>query len=212
MKVKIKAADFHIKAAISKEMITMQNTKNSLNWLDPAKSVLLIVDIQERMMRVINEPDEVTGNTLLLMQAAKTLEIPIVATTQYVARIGELLPNIQAELNHVTPLDKLEFDCFSNDNIAEQIKNLPGNINTIIVCGIETHICIYQTVLGGLLKGYHLWVPADAVSSRTVKNYEHGLARIRDIGGVVSSSEMIIYEWLRKAGTPVFKELLPFLK
>ena len=184
----------------------------TLYRLEPEKCAVLVVDIQERMMQAIPGRGEVVKNSVLLMKAANILNIPMLATTQYAARIGELLPEAKAELGGVAPLDKLEFGCFGNAAISEAIKKLPRQINTIVVCGVETHICIYQTVLGGLLAGYRMWVPADAVNSRTEKNYQTGLARISAIGGVVANTEMIVYEWLHAAGTPAFKALLPFIK
>jgi len=180
--------------------------------LEPAQCALLVVDIQENLMRVIDNAEEVTRNTVLLQKSANVLNIPQVATTQYVARIGPLLPAVTAELGGLTPLDKLEFDCFGNAGIAAAVKGLPAAVNTLIVCGVETHICIYQTVLGALMAGFRVWVPADAVSSRKPGNKEIGLARLREMGAVVASTEMIIYEWLRKAGSPEFKALLPVLK
>ncbi|MEN8139849.1 MAG: isochorismatase family protein [Thermodesulfobacteriota bacterium] len=179
--------------------------------LDPGQCGLLVVDIQERMMRVIPGRDEVVANSVLLLKTARQLNIPVVATTQYVARIGELLPEVTAEMAEVSPLDKLEFGCFYNPAVAAQLAS-HTQVKRWIVCGVETHICIYQTVLGGLQRGYDIWVPADAVNSRTEKNYQAGLARIANIGGVVGSTEMIIYELLHRAGTPEFKALLPFLK
>ncbi len=180
--------------------------------LRPESCALMVVDIQERLMPVINGREEMTRNVVLLMKAAEVMKIPVVATTQYAARIGELLPEVQAELGDVVPLDKMEFDCFANQAIKERIKTLPRAINTLIICGVETHICIYQTVLGALLAGYRVWVPADGVSSRVVGNHETGLARIKELGATVGNTEMIIYELLHRAGTPEFKELLPFLK
>jgi len=179
--------------------------------MTPGKTGLLVVDIQERMMRVIHGNDEVVRNTVLLTKTALALNMPIVATTQYVARIGELLPEISVEMPEVTALDKLEFDCFANQDIRKKIQSYE-KIDTWIACGVESHICMYQTVCGGLNEGYTMWVPADAVSSRTPKNYETGLERIRQIGGAVGNTEMIIYELLHKAGTPEFKSLLPYLK
>ena len=179
--------------------------------LDPARTGLLVVDIQERMMRVIPEKDEVVKNSVLLLKAANILKMPIVATTQYVARIGELLPEISVEMADVTPLDKLEFGCFDNEAALKEIQS-HTSVDTWIACGVETHICMYQTVLGGLREGYTMWIPADAVNSRTQKNYQTGLDRIRQIGGAVGNTEMIIYELLHKAGTPEFKAMLPFVK
>lgn len=182
-----------------------------LKRMTPEKTGLLVVDIQERMMRVIHGHEEVARNTVLLLKTAQALNLPIVATTQYVARIGEILPEVSAEMPEVTALDKLQFDCFANEDIRKKIESYK-NIDTWIACGVETHICMYQTVFGGLANGYTMWIPADAVSSRTPKNYETGLERIRQIGGVVGNTELIIYELLHKAGTAEFKSLLPFLK
>ncbi|MBU0730728.1 MAG: isochorismatase family protein [Proteobacteria bacterium] len=184
----------------------------NLTHLKPAQCALLVVDIQERMMPVILERERVIRNSVLLMKTANTLNVPIIATTQYVAKIGALLPEIQAELNGVTPLDKFEFGCFGNKAIQKAAEALGGGVNTLIVCGVETHICIYQTVLGALKEGYNVWVASDAVSSRVPHNYETGLERIRQIGGIVGSTEMIIYDLLMKAGTDEFRALLPFLK
>lgn len=180
--------------------------------LAPERCALLVVDIQARLMPVISNREEVVKNAALLLKAAKTLKMEIVATTQYAARIGELLPEVQAELAGVAGLDKMHFDCFANPAIQARLKALPPPVNTLIVCGVETHICIYQTVAGALRNGYRVLVAADAVSSRTVKNHKLGLARMRELGAVVASTEMVIYELLGEAGTPEFKELLPFLK
>ena len=172
---------------------------------------LLVVDIQERMMRVILEKEEVVKNSVLLLKAANALKLPVVATTQYREKIGQLLPAITAELNGVTPLDKFEFGCFYNEKILSHLQSY-SDVGTWIVCGVETHICMYQTVLGGLANGFNMVLPADAVSSRTAKNYDLGLKRIAAVGGAVVSTEMVIYELLGRAGTEEFKSLLPYLK
>jgi nicotinamidase-related amidase len=183
----------------------------TIGHLDPKQCGLLVVDIQERMMQVIPEKDQVVRNAVLLLKTAKSLGMPVVATTQYVARIGPLLEAVSAEMVGVDPIDKLEFGCFYTAAARAHLQSFP-EVKTWICCGVETHICMYQTVLGGLDYGYKMWIPADAVYSRTQLNYETGLERIRDIGGVVGNTEMIIYELLHRAGTPDFKELLPFLK
>ena len=183
-----------------------------LKYLKPSHCALLIVDIQDRLMPVIEGREQVVKNAVLLLKAAKTMNIEVLATTQYVARIGELLPEIKDELNDIVPIDKMEFGGFNNQTVKKAVAHLPGEIDTLIVCGVETHICIYQTVMGALMEGYKVWVPADAVSSRTRHNHRTGLSRIREIGGVVANTELIIYELLGKAGGQEFKELLPFLK
>jgi nicotinamidase-related amidase len=185
---------------------------NVPEFLTPGRCALLVVDIQERLMPLISGREEVSRNTVLLLKGARVLKMPVLATTQYAARIGGLIPEVQAELDGVTPLDKMHFSCFGDPEVRARISRLLPAVNTLIVCGVETHICIYQTVLGALRDGFRVVVPADAVSSRTVKNYELGLARMRELGAVVASTEMVLYELLNQAGTPAFKELLPFLK
>lgn len=180
--------------------------------LKPGHCALLVIDIQEKLMPVIYEKEEVIKNAALLMKAANIMNIPIVATTQYAARIGELLPSIKEELGDAKPLDKLEFDCFANSRFPDRLIEISSEIDTLLICGVETHICIYQTVVGALRSGYKVWIPADAVSSRQVKNYQTGLARIETIGGIIGNTEMIIYDLLGQAGTPEFKEILPFVK
>lgn len=183
-----------------------------LYHLEAAHCALLVVDIQENLMKAIHDRQGVARKSALLAHAAKIFNIPIVATTQYATRIGEIIPEVKAELPDSLAFDKMEFNCFANPAISKAVKGLPPEVNTLIVCGVEAHICVYQTVLGGLLSGYRMWVPADAVSSRDPRNYETALLRMGEMGAVIANAEMIIYDLLSKAGTPAFKELLPFLK
>lgn len=183
-----------------------------LNYLSPSHCALMVVDIQERLMPAVAGREQVVKNAVLLMKTAKTLQMPILATTQYVAKIGALLPEVQAELNGLVPIDKMEFGGFNNPAVKRAAEHLAKGIDTIILCGVETHICIYQTAIGAILEGYKIWVPADAVSSRVRHNHRTGINRIREIGGVVANTELVIYELLHKAGSQEFKELLPFLK
>ena len=163
-------------------------------------------------MRVIDEAAGVSRNAALLLRAAAVLGLPVIATTQYQERIGPFVSEVAAELGEVKPVDKMEFDCFANAAVRQAFAVLPSAVDTLILCGVETHICIYQSVIGGLAAGYHVWVAADAVSSRTRRNHRLGLARIREVGGVVAPTEMIVYDLLGRAGTPAFKALLPLFK
>jgi len=104
------------------------------------------------------------------------------------------------------------FSCFGSEAFCGLLKRLPGQRTTVLLCGMETHICVMQTALGALREGYLVHVAADAVSSRTELNWRLGLNRIQAAGAILSSTEMMIYELLRQSGAPAFKELLPFLK
>ena len=122
------------------------------------------------------------------------------------------MPEITSLLPDAPPIDKLMFSCFGSDAFCSQLKRLPGNRNTVLLCGMESHICVTQTALAALREGYIVHVASDAVSSRTEWNWKIGLERMRAAGAVISSTEMIIYEVLRSSGATAFKELLPHLR
>ena len=106
----------------------------------------------------------------------------------------------------------MEFGCFGSDEFCSAVRLLPGNRNTLLLCGIESHICVTQTALGALNAGYLVHVTSDAVSSRAEWNWKIGLRRMEAAGAVISSTEMMLYELMRASGTPVFKEMLQYLK
>jgi len=172
---------------------------------------LLVVDVQERMMRVISGREDVERNCALLLRAASVLAVPILATTQNRERIGHTLPGIKELLCGAEEYDKMEFSCLANPAFREMLSGREG-LGNVVVCGVETHICIYQTVRDLLAAGYRVFVPADAVSSRRRSNHRIGITRMRELGAVVASTEMIIYELLERAGTDEFRALLPYLK
>jgi isochorismate hydrolase len=107
--------------------------------------------------------------------------------------------------------DKTEFNALANLETRALINRLPESVTTLILVGVETHICIYQTAMGAMEQGLTPWVVADAVSSRTKVNYQLGLSRLNAVGAIVGPAEMIIYELLGRAGTPEFKAMLPHI-
>jgi nicotinamidase-related amidase len=126
--------------------------------------------------------------------------------------LGNTVPEVAALLPDTPSVDKLMFSCFGSDVFCTLLKRLPGQRTTVLLCGMETHICVMQTALGALREGYLVHVASDAVSSRTELNWRIGLDRMRGAGAILSSTEMMIYELLRSSGAPAFKELLPYLK
>jgi nicotinamidase-related amidase len=180
--------------------------------LEADQSLLVVVDIQEKLLPPIFEKDRLVRNSQLLIRLARILNLPIVATTQYAKGLGNTVPEIASLLPASEAIDKLEFSCFGSDVFCSQLKRLPGNRNTVLLCGMESHICVTQTALGALRQGYLVHVASDAVSSRTEWNWKIGLERMRAAGAIISSTEMIIYELLRRSGSAAFKELLPYLK
>jgi nicotinamidase-related amidase len=173
---------------------------------------LVVVDIQEKLLPPIHERERLVRNAQLLLRLAKIVDIPLVATTQYATGLGRIVPEIAALLPKAEPVDKLQFGCFANERFCGALKSLPGKRNTLLLCGMETHICVMQTALGALEKGYIVHVASDAVGSRSEWNWKIGLERMQAAGALISSTEMIIYELLGGSGTPAFKAMLPYLK
>jgi nicotinamidase-related amidase len=185
--------------------------------LDPSRSALVVVDIQEKLLPPIHEKDRLLRNTKLLVRLANILNLPVLFTTQYAKGLGGIVPEIAslAVRNQAVQhraIDKLEFSCFGSDEFCSAARSLSDDRNTLLLCGMETHICVMQTALGALNSGYLVHVASDAVGSRSEWNWKVGLDRMRQAGAVISSTEMMLYELLRSSGTPAFKELLPYLK
>jgi nicotinamidase-related amidase len=180
--------------------------------LEPDQCVLVVVDIQEKLLPAISNKETLLKNTKLLIRLAGLINLPILSTTQYKRGLGDTVPEIASLLPNAIPLDKTEFGCFNNTGFCSTVKTLPGNRTIILLCGMETHICVMQTALGAMNQGYIVHIASDAVGSRSEWNYHIGLNRMQDAGAVISSTEMMMYELLRSSSSPTFKELLPYLK
>lgn len=180
--------------------------------LNPAHCALAVIDIQEKLLPPIFEKERLLRNSQLLVRLANVLQLPVLVTTQYTRGLGDTVQGIASLLPEAKVIDKLSFGCFGHDEFCSAVKQLPRQRNTLLVCGMESHICVMQTVLGALNRGYVVHVAADAVSSRTELNWKLGLDRMKSAGAVISSTEMMIYELLGASGTPAFKEMLPHLK
>ena len=180
--------------------------------LEARHCALSVVDIQEKLLPPIFEKERMVRNSQLLIRLARILDMPVLLSTQYSKGLGPTIPEIASLLPAVAPVEKNEFGCFNNDAYCAHVKSLPGDRNTLLVCGMESHICVTQTVLGAMNNGYIVHVASDAVSSRTEWNWKIGLERMRQGGAVISSTEMMIYELLRTSSGPAFKEMLQYLK
>ncbi len=180
--------------------------------LEPEQCALIVVDIQEKLLPGIWQKEQMVRNSQLLIRLAHILKIPALVTTQYAKGLGGTVPEIASLLPESSTIDKLMFSCFGSDVFCSLLKRLPGQRNTVLLCGMEAHICVMQTALAALREGYLVHVASDAVSSRAESNWRIGLDRMRDAGAVISSAEMMIYELLRSSGAPAFREMLPYLK
>ncbi|MGC2538978.1 MAG: hydrolase [Candidatus Sulfotelmatobacter sp.] len=180
--------------------------------LEAERCALLVVDIQEKLLPPIFQKEQLVRNAKLLIRAAGVLKIPAIVSTQYAKGLGGTVPEIASLLPESGAIDKNLFSCLGSEVFCTLLKRLPGNRNTLLLCGMESHICVTQTALVALREGYIVHVASDAVSSRTEWNWKIGLERMRAAGAVISSTEMMIYELMRSSGSPAFKEMLPYLK
>ena len=180
--------------------------------LEADRCALIVVDIQQKLLPPIFEKEQLVRNSQLLIRLAGILEIPALLTTQYSKGLGGTIPEIASLLPRAEPIDKQQFSCFGSDVFCSTLKRLPGNRNTVLLCGMETHICVMQTALAALRDGYLVHVASDAVGSRAEWNWKIGLERMRAAGAIISSTETIMYELLRSSDSPAFKQLLPYLK
>lgn len=180
--------------------------------LEAEECALIVVDIQEKLLPPIFQKEQLVRNSQLLIRLAGLLKIPVFMSTQYAKGLGDTVPEIASLLPETPAIDKQMFSCFGSEVFCAMLKRLPGNRNTVLLCGMESHICVMQTALGALREGYLVHVASDAVSSRTEWNWKIGLERMRAAGTILSSTEMMTYELLRSSGAPAFKELLPYLK
>jgi nicotinamidase-related amidase len=180
--------------------------------LEAERCALLVVDIQEKLLPPIFQKDQLVRNSKLLIRAAGMLKIPAVMSTQYAKGLGKTVPELASLLPETEAIDKDRFSCFGSEAFCTLLKRLPGNRNTLLLCGMESHICVMQTALEALREGYLVHVASDAVSSRTEWNWKIGLERMRAAGAVISSTEMMIYELMRSSSSPAFKDMLTHLK
>ena len=134
--------------------------------LDAAQCALIVVDIQEKLLPPIFNKETMVKNSQLLIRLARILSIPAMVTTQYSRGLGATVPEIASLLADVRTIDKLEFGCFGNDEFRAGLKKLSGNRSTVLLCGMEAHICVTQTALGALNDGYLVHVASDAVGAR----------------------------------------------
>ncbi|NUN16675.1 MAG: isochorismatase family protein [Myxococcales bacterium] len=177
-------------------------------FLDPTDSVLLIVDAQDRLLQAFSEDSRVKiiKNARILAQSAQIMDVPIIVTEQYPAGLGHTV----SELLEVLPAgqkvhEKLDFSCYRSTGFSSILSDFGRK--SIILLGVEAHICVLQTAIDLVNAGYLIHVAADAVGSRTNSNCEVGLSMMRDNQTVISSTETIVFQWLKRAGSDAFKKI-----
>lgn len=172
--------------------------------------LLLIIDMQNVLLDPCEEKASVAKNCAALIDIARLFEIPVIMTVHNAPKLGEILPDLAGRIPQQTVYNKVEFNCFENEAIAGSVMNLGRK--TLLLAGIEGHVCIMHTGLQALRLGYRLHVISDAVTSRTSQNKDLGLRRLERAGAIISSTEMMVFELLKRGVTDQFRKALPIIK
>jgi len=174
------------------------------------QAVLVVVDVQGRLASLMYQKDEFYRNVRRMIEAAKVLDIPILWNEQLPDKLGNTVPEVAEALAGMTPLVKSSFSCCGNDNFMARLK--PLRRKQVLLVGMETHVCVYQTVLDLIPLGFEVHLVSDAVSSRSLDNKQAGINAIRDLGACVTSVEMCLFEMLRVAQGDKFKQIIQIVK
>ena len=178
--------------------------------LQADKSILVIVDIQGRLATLMYKKDRLFVNVVRMVKASRVLDIPVLWNEQLPDKLGETVPEIKAALTDMSPLVKSTFSCCDNPTFVEQLK--ATGRKQVLLTGIETHICVYQTAMHLIEQGFEVHLLIDAVSSRFEYNYHLGVQRIKDAGGILTSVEMALFEMFKVAQGDKFKEIVKIVK
>ena len=175
-------------------------------------ALLLVVDIQERLFQAmsIEVQQSLKKNCSILLNSANEMKIPVIVSEQYRKGLGETIPELKPLIGGAENYEKLFFDCTKDADLYKGIKN--SGKQTVIISGIEAHICVFQTGLSLLDKGYRVVIASDAAGSRLDENKFRALAMLENAGALVYPVETIVFMLLEKAGTPEFKALSPLFK
>ena len=176
--------------------------------LSRAAAVLVIIDIQGNLAQAMFDKDNLFANTIKLKKGFKTLTLPIIATEQTSEKLGKTLDIIAAQLAGIEPIVKESFSCWPNAQFHEQLEALSRR--HVVMTGIESHVCVYQTALDLLANGYSVHLVADAVSSRTPENRQIGIDAMKSAGAQIASTEMVLFELLRTAADQKAKDIFRY--
>ncbi|HRO09703.1 MAG TPA: hydrolase [Saprospiraceae bacterium] len=172
-------------------------------------AILIVIDVQERLLPVIHEGERILHNINTLIQGAEILHLETVITEQYPKGLGKTVTSLKSN-EHIAIYEKDTFSCMLQSELLQQL--IKTDKKDLILCGIESHICVLKTALDALNTGFRVHVVADAVSSRTSENKSLALERIRQSGGYIVSVEMILFMLMERAGTDTFKAISKLIK
>jgi nicotinamidase-related amidase len=178
---------------------------------DIKNSLLVVIDIQEKLAPHITEIEQITEQINIMIEGAKLLKVPIILTEQYPEGLGKTIAKVSSHISADTvTIAKRTFSCWREPSFREAVEKMARK--EIIIVGIETHICVFQTASDMIGAGFMVQVMADATSSRTKRNYEIGINRIAKAGGEITGVESTLFELLETSKAPEFKALVKLIK
>ena len=172
-------------------------------------TVLMVIDIQEKLVSVMEHKDQVIENTKILIKAAKEMKFPVIATEQYPKGLGRTVVDLLDVIEEDNIYAKNSFTAYTNE-VEEALKSLGKK--KVLVTGMETHVCVFQTVRDLIHEGYEVFLVKDAVASRTKSNFLNGIDLMKSMGAVVTNTEMAVFDLLKVSGTPEFKLMSKMIK
>ncbi|AKS42948.1 hydrolase [Wenzhouxiangella marina] len=173
-------------------------------------ALLLLVDVQGRLARLMHESEAIIGQCRRLIQACRLLELPVVWAEQLPDKLGPTVPELTEVLDGLAPQSKSSFGCCGDTGLMQAIE--ASGRSRILLCGIETHVCVWQTAAALRQRDYEVHLIADAVSSRSAFNRDIGLRRMAAAGVHLSNVEMVLFELMGDAGHPKFRDVSKLLK
>jgi nicotinamidase-related amidase len=178
--------------------------------LDIDKTILVVVDVQGKLAELMHDKERVFGNIAILIKSAKLLDMPIIFCQQVPAALGATIPQLAELFEGIDPVDKYTFSCCGDEGFTDKLREYRPD--HVLLTGIETHICVYQTAMDLLEGGIDVNVIADAVSSRTHENKHVALTRLSAEGASISTTEMALFELLKDAKHPKFRDIARLIK
>lgn len=178
--------------------------------LKKSETAFVLVDVQGKLAKIVHESEALLEKLQQLIRGLRLLEVPIIWLEQYPQGLGRTSEELTQHLSGLEPIEKITFSACKNEEFMRALKET--NCQHVLVAGIETHICVYQTAVDLKENGYRVQVVEDAVSSRTLANKQVGLNKLKSLGIMGTSVEMALYELLETAGTEQFKQMLTIIK
>jgi nicotinamidase-related amidase len=178
--------------------------------LETTNTVLLIIDVQEKLVRVMHDKDSLLSNLQKLIEGIQVMGIPVIVTEQYPQGLGPTVPEITNLISGFSPISKTCFSCWDSDDFRNKLEQL--NRKQVLISGIEGHVCVYQTARDLVSRGYETYFITDTISSRTPENRQLSFKMMKQRGAYISGTETVLFELLKSAGSDQFKKISRIVK